>query len=204
MPPRRRATDDAAISRLVDQRREVLSRAVQVLDSDREVPIDVQPEALRETTALLATSLEELKVAEEELMQQNEELLITREAIEATSRHFRRMFEDAPLPYVVTDVCGIIRHANRAAATLLKRPAELLERKPLLTFVPLDRRGTFRDAISRLQLVDAARDWRVKLLRHGDEPVQVAIDVRLSPGARDGEDLICWMIRPTAAPLEAD
>jgi PAS domain S-box-containing protein len=203
MSPRRRATDDTAIARLADQRQEVLSRAVHVLDPDREVALDAQPETLRETTALLATSLEELRVAEEELMQQNEELLFTRQAIEATSRHFRRLFEDAPVPYVVTDICGIIRHANHAAARLLKRPAELLERKPLLTFVPLDRRGSFRDAINRLQLVEAARDWHVKLLRHGDAPLQVSIDARLSAGARDGEDLICWVIRPVAPALDA-
>lgn len=200
MSLRRRATDDAAISRLGNQRREVLSRAVGVLESDREVPIDVQPESLRETTALLSVSLEELKVAEEELMQQNEELLATREAIESTSRHFRRLFEDAPLAYVVTDVCGIIREANHAAAVLLKRPSELLERKPLPAFVPLERRGAFRDAINRLRIVDAAHDWSVRLLRHGDAPIEVVIDVRVSQGAHDGEDLFCWVIRPTVQP----
>lgn len=200
MPPRRRATDDAAISRLVNQRREVLSRAVQVIDADREVPIEAQPESLRETTALLTVSLEELKVAEEELLQQNEELLRTRDAIESVSRHFRRLFDAAPLPYIVTDVCGIIRHANHAAAVLFKRPPELLEQKPLILFVPLDRRGTFREALNRLQIVDAAHDWQVKLLRHGDAPVQVSIDVRMSQGAAEGEDLICWVIRPTAPP----
>jgi PAS domain S-box-containing protein len=185
-----------------EQRREILDRAVHVLDSDREVAIAVESETVRETTALLTVSLEELKVAEEELLQQNEELLLTRDAIEATSRHFRRLFDDAPLPYVVTDICGIIRHANHAAAALLKRPAEMLERKPLLTLVPLDRRSSFRDAINRLKLVDAAHDWRVNLLRHGDGPVSVSMDVRLSPGAQDGEDLICWMIRPTSPETE--
>jgi PAS domain-containing protein len=203
MSPRRRPTDDAAITRLVDQRREVLSRAVQVLDSDREIPIDAQPETLRETTALLSVSLEELKVAEEELVQQNEELLSARDAIESASRYFRRLFDDAPLPYVVTDICGIITHANRAAAAFFKRPAELLERKPLLSFVPLDRRGPFRDAINRLPLVDVAHDWRVNLLRHGDSPVPVSIDVRVSPGSRDGEDVLCWVIHPNSPLLEA-
>ena len=198
MAPHRRVTDDAAISRLSDQRREVLTRAVAVLDTDREVPIDVQPETLRETTALLTVSLEELRVAEEELLQQNEELLLTRDAVEETSRHFRRLFDDAPLPYIVTDVCGIIRHANHAAAVLLKRPPELLERNPLVAFVPPERRRAFRDAISRLQIVDAAHDWRVRLVRHGDAPIDVAIDVRVSQGARDGDDLMCWVLRPTA------
>ena len=196
MSPRRRHTDNEAIARLTEQRREVVDRAVHVLDPQHDILPEAQPETLRETAALLAVSLEELKVAEEELVQQNEELLITREAIESNSRHYRRLFEDMPFPYLVTDICGIIRHANRAAATLLKRPAEILERKPLLAFVPLDRRASFRDAINRLPLVDAAHDWRVKLLRHGDAPVSVAIEAKISPGDHVGEDLICWLLRP--------
>jgi PAS domain-containing protein len=200
MSPRRRHTDNEAIARLTEQRREVVDRAVHVLDIDREVAVAEQ-ETLRETAALLAVSLEELKVAEEELVQQNEELFVTREAIETTSRHFRRLFDDMPLPYIVTDICGIIRHANLAAAYLLKRPAHVLERKPFLTYIPLDRRAAFRDAINRLQLVDAAHDWRVKLLRYGDEPVSVAIEARISPGDHEGEDLICWVLRPLEPPL---
>jgi PAS domain-containing protein len=204
MSPRRRPAGNDAIARLAEQRREVVGRAVQMLDVDREVPADVQNESLRETAALLAISLEELKVAEEELVQQNEELLMTRDAIESTSRHYRRLFEDAPMPYIVTDICGIIQHANRSAAALLRRPAELLDRKPLVTFVPLDGRSTFRDAINRLPLVDAAHDWRVTLLRHGDAPLPVSIEASLSRGERDGEALICWVIRPAqdAVPVE--
>src|SRR5918999_3923215 len=110
MSPRRRYTDDASISRLVERRREIVGRAVQVLDADREIPLHVEPETLRETAALLAMSLEELKVAEEEIFQQNEQLALTREAIESTSRHFRRLYDDAPFPYIVTDVVGIVRH----------------------------------------------------------------------------------------------
>src|SRR3712207_6696983 len=105
MSPRRRPTDSAAIERLGGQRREVVGQAVRLLESDAEVPVEVQPEMLRETVALLAVSLEELKVAEEELVQQNEELAVTREAVESNARHFRRLFDAVPLPYVVTDVC---------------------------------------------------------------------------------------------------
>jgi PAS domain S-box-containing protein len=196
MSPRRRATDDAAIARLADQRRTIVGRAVGVLESDREVSIDIQPETLRETVALLSVSLEELKVAEEELVQQNEELYNTRDAVESTSRHYRRIFEEAPLPYIVTDVCGVIQRANHAAAVLFKRPAELLEGKPLLCFVPLDRRGTFREAINRLQLTEVAHDWTITLLRHGDGPVPVTIDVRFGRGSENGEERIYWLLRP--------
>jgi PAS domain S-box-containing protein len=200
MSPRRRHTDNEAIARLTQQRHEVVDRAVQLFDADREVPVEFQPDALRETTGLLAVSLEELKVAEEELVQQNEELLTTREAIEAMSRHHRRLFEDAPLPYIVTDICGIIRHANRAAVALFRRPADMLQGKPLLVFVPLERRASFRDAINRLPLVDAAHDWHVTLLRHGDASVAVSIEASVSTGEQDGEDLICWLLRPADVP----
>jgi len=199
MSPRRRPTDDAAIERLVEQRHAVVSRAVHVLDADHETPEMERPETLRETVALLTISLEGLKVAEEALVQQNEELALGREAIESSTRYFRRLFEEAPLPYLVTDVVGIIRQANHAAAVLLKRPSELLEGKPLLSFVPLDRRSGFREAINRLQLVEVARDWRVTLLRHGDGPVPVTIDVRLARGVGPGDDAICWILRPAVA-----
>ncbi len=202
MSPRRRPTDDAAIERLVEQRRAVVGRAVSVLETDREVPIERHPDTLRETVALLSVSLEELKVAEEELVQQNEELVTTRDAVESSARYYRRLFEEAPFPYVVTDMVGLIRQANHAAAVLFKRPSELLEGKPLLSFVPLDRRSGFREAINRLQLVDCARDWRITLLRHGDGPMPVTIDVRLARGQRPGEDLICWVLRPAVAPTD--
>jgi PAS domain S-box-containing protein len=196
---RRRHTDSEAIARLGQQRRQFVDRAVSaldVLDGDGDTRPNAGPEPLRETTALLAASLEELKVAEEELVQQNEELLLTREAIEATSRHYRRLFEDAPVAYIVTDVVGIIRHVNDAAAMLLRRPTDMLEGKPLINLVPLDRRSSFRDAINRLKLVDAAHDWRVTLLRHGDAPVPVSMEARISQGENPGEDLICWALRP--------
>jgi PAS domain-containing protein len=198
--PRRRPTSDA-IARLREQRREIVSRAVQVLDADREIPVHAESDTLRATTALLAISLEALKVAEEQLVQQNDELVVTRDAIESTSRHYRRLFDDMPIPCVVTDVCGIIRHANGAAVALLRRPADVLEREPLLTLVSPDRRSMFRAAMNRLHLVDAAYDWRVDLLRHGDAPVSVAIDVSVSRGLHDGEDLMCWLLRPVATSL---
>ena len=44
----------------------------------------------------------------------------------AADRRYRVLFDRAPLAYVVTNAAGVIQHANRAAAVLLKRPAELL------------------------------------------------------------------------------
>ena len=112
------------------------------------------------------------------------------------SRHYRLLFERAPLPYVVTDFDGTIRAANRAAAVLLKRPSELLAGKPLASFVPLERRADFRETLAGLPLLDGLRDWRLTLLPHGGAPVDVGIPATVLEGVWEGRDAIFWLIRP--------
>ncbi|HEV7516178.1 MAG TPA: PAS domain-containing protein, partial [Thermoanaerobaculia bacterium] len=70
----------------------------------------------------LQDALEEVQVAEEELRSQNEELLLTRQAIEAERLRYAQLFELAPDAYLVTDAGGRIAEANRAAAELLATP----------------------------------------------------------------------------------
>ena len=115
---------------------------------------------------------------------------------ETASRHYRLLFERAPLPYVVTDFDGIIRAANRAAAVLLKRPSELLAGKPLASFVPLERRAEFREIVAGLPLLDGLRDARVTLLPHAGAPVDVSLHASVLDGAWEGADAIFWIVRP--------
>ena len=114
----------------------------------------------------------------------------------SAARHYRLLFERAPLPYVVTDFDGTIRAANRAAAVLLKRPSELLAGKPLAAFVPLERRTEFREMLAGLPLLDGVRDWRLTLLPHAGAPVDVAMHATVLDGAWDGGDAIFWIVRP--------
>jgi PAS domain S-box-containing protein len=114
----------------------------------------------------------------------------------APSRHYRLLFERAPLPYVVTDYDGTIRAANRAAAVLLKRPSELLAGQPLAAFVPLERRGEFRETLAGLPLLDGVRDWRLTLVPHAGAPVEVAVHANVLDGAWEGGDAIFWIVRP--------
>ena len=111
-------------------------------------------------------------------------------------RHYRTLFDRAPLAYLVTDTAGVIRQANRAAAVLLKRPAELLAKQSLDAFVPLDRRRAFRDRLEWLPLLDRAHDWHVSLVPHGAAPVDVAAHVEVTDGTRAGESVVCWLLRP--------
>ncbi len=115
---------------------------------------------------------------------------------DAASRHYRLLFERAPLPYVVTDFHGTIRAANRAAAVLLKRPSELLAGKSLAAFVPLEHRPEFRETLAGLPLLDGLRDWRLTLVPHAGAPVDVAMHANVLDGAWEGRDAIFWLIRP--------
>jgi PAS domain S-box-containing protein len=111
------------------------------------------------------------------------------------ARHYRLLFERAPLPYIVTDFDGTIRAANRAAAVLLKRPSELLEGKPLVAFVPRECRADFRETLAGLPLLDDLRDWRMTLLPYGGAPVDVAMHASVLDRAWEGGDAIFWIVR---------
>jgi PAS domain S-box-containing protein len=115
---------------------------------------------------------------------------------DTASRHYRLLFERAPLPYVVTDFHGTIRAANRAAAVLLKRPSELLAGKALAAFVPLEHRAQFRETLAGLPLLDGLRDWRLALLPHAGAPVDVSMHATVLDGAWEGGDAIFWIVRP--------
>ncbi len=115
---------------------------------------------------------------------------------DTASRHYRLLFERAPLPYVVTDFDGVIRAANRAAAVLLKRPSELLTGKQLASFVPLEHRAEFRETLAGLPLLDGLRDWRLTLVPHAGAPVDVSLHANVLDGAWEGRDAIFWIVRP--------
>lgn len=60
---------------------------------------DLLPEALEE----LGASLEELRVSQEVLHQQNQELLETHATLEIERKRYRELFEFAPDGYLITD-----------------------------------------------------------------------------------------------------
>ena len=82
--------------------------------------------ALDETFEAFGVTLEELRVAEENLLQTNEVLLTTRQQLDAERRRYRELFDLAPDAYLVTDPAGVILDANRAAAALLNVPQRFM------------------------------------------------------------------------------
>ena len=121
-----------------------------------------------ELVTRLQTSIEELRVAREELTRQNDELLTLHDAVAAEADRFRQLFEAAPIAYITTDSGGTIIEANAAAAALLGAERRFLAGKPLPMFIDLNRRHDVRQF-----LLAVAR---------ADSPTEVVVQMRSETG----------------------
>ncbi len=169
------------LSALARCRHTVLTRASEVLDGSSDCPPAHRADALPAVTGLLMTSLEELKVAEEELREQNALLGAARAAEDERLFHYRNLFLHSPLPVLITDLYATILETNLAASELFRREGRYLERKPMAALVEVGQRDAFRKQVSRLAADSMVTDWRLVLHRMGDTPVEVRATVSVVP-----------------------
>jgi PAS domain S-box-containing protein len=124
-------------------------------------------------------SWEALYAAEATLLAQQQELLAAQQALEAERQRYQDLFELAPDGYIVTDARGVIREANRAAATLFNRrfSSQYLVGKPLAALVHDDDRWEFYRQVARLQQGSEVHDWRLQLgaVRGPGAPVSATV-----------------------------
>ena len=132
------------------------------------------PEALEE----LSTALEELRVTEEEIRVQHEQVAEGRQSLEAERDHYHELFEQAPVAYLVTDRMGVIREANRRAASLVGVAQHFLVGRPLAMFVTGEDRWRLRERLNRLGGLDPGScQLRLQPRRRAPVPVVVSTSV---------------------------
>ncbi|MBA3924219.1 MAG: PAS domain-containing protein, partial [Nostocaceae cyanobacterium] len=115
---------------------------------------DILPQAFLE----LGSASEMVQKATEELYQQNEELIQTRDLVEGERQHYRDLFEEAPDGYLVTNAEGVIQEANRAAVTLLGIAPQFLVGKHMINFIPTEIRNRFRSELNQLAECDRFKE----------------------------------------------
>ena len=150
------------------------------------------------------STLEELRVAEEEMRQQNEALVASHDTIETWRRHYQDLFESAPDAYLVTDLGGVIQEANQPAAELLGLSKRFLKGKPLTAFVPEDARREFRAFVTDLTRVGETTEREMRLIPRKSGPLEVAVTVS---AVRDGygrPTALRWLVRDNSGGLEAE
>ena len=123
----------------------------------------VQQNLLEQALAELHSVLEELQASEEEVWQQHQELISTRNSVEVERQRYFDLFDQAPDGYLVTDARGRIQEANLAIATKLNISQQFLIGKPLLVFIAEADYSAFYAGLDRLQQTQSIQNWELRL-----------------------------------------
>lgn len=154
-----------------------------------------QPDLLSEALEELGASLEELRVSQEVLHQQNQELLEAHMSLEAERKRYRELFEFAPDGYLLTDTNGKIQEANHAASVLLNLPQKNLIGKPLSRFIPKCQRRVFWHQLEHLRRVERLQEWITHLQPHHAPLFDAALSVTAVYNQADRIVGLRWLVR---------
>ncbi|MBD2388018.1 PAS domain S-box protein [Cylindrospermum sp. FACHB-282] len=155
------------------------------------IPSDLLPEAFKE----LYNTSRMVQLAAEELYQQNEELIQTRNLLEAERQRYQDLFEFAPDGYLVTNAQGIIQEANRAAAELLNVSKHFLVGKPIINFIHLDERQRFYSELIQLSESDRVREILARLQQRHGEIFDAALTVAVVRNPYGKPAALRWLLR---------
>jgi PAS domain S-box-containing protein len=164
---------------------------------------------IREALEAFSTTIEELQVTEEELRQQNEQLVDAREELAAEQRRYLDLFEFAPDGYLVTDLQGLIRAANRAAAALLGVSQEMLAGKPLGLYLDDADRRNFQHLLRRMaderpQEKVRNAEWEMHVRPRNGPAFPAALTVAPTYDAKEGLAEVRWLLRDITASKRAE
>ena len=174
-----------------------LRRQVTEGPTSRQTLLDIAFETMNST-------IEELRVAEEEMRQQNEALAASYEVVETWRHHYEDLFESAPDAYLVTDMDGVIREANQAAVRLLGLSKRFLKGKPFATFAAEEDRQTFRQLLLEMAQASETVEREMKIRPRRREVVEVAIAVSIVRDSHGRPLLLRWLVRDLTGRNQAE
>jgi PAS domain S-box-containing protein len=133
-------------------------------------------------------ALEELDIIWEQLKGQTALLALEKE-------RYAEFFEHAPEAYLITDIGGGIREANRAALELLKAVREDVVGRQLSDYVAGDERMSF---LTRTAGLAGAKpvSWQARLQPRQGLALGCELSVRAIALQRSGVGGLCWRLRP--------
>lgn len=153
-----------------------------------------QQTRIQSSVSALQEHLAEEGTVEAELRVQAETLVEARAAAELQQQRYQQLFELAPDSYIVTNLEGIIKMANRVAARMLNIEAHYLAHKPLAIYIMPDERTFFRKQLNLLREGTVER-WETNL-RPRDLPalnVMMSVVRSYSPVADSSE--LLWHVQ---------
>ena len=144
------------------------------------------------TLAELGTALEELRVAQEQILENRRRLEELQAELVAQCGRYWELFDEMPDPYLVTRADTTILEVNRAASELFNVSQRFLAGKALSVFICEDR-GRFLDESGRVATERGSAELNLKLRPRERAPLTVSARVR-----GDGSTLR-WIFRRLTA-----
>ena len=151
--------------------------------------VELLPDALAD----LRAALEDLRVVEEALAE-------ARRALEGDRERYRQLFEAVPAAYLVTDLGGIIRDANRRVEHLLGVPRQLLVGRPLVAFVTGEDRRRVQDRLGHPAALEAGQGFALRLQPHRSTRVRVTAWTSVVREQAAQPAALAWMLQPSPHP----
>ena len=147
--------------------------------AERVLAIEPRPLSQPVDAAGAALLAHELGVHQIELELQNEQLLQTQTALEASLERYRDLYERAPIGYLTLDLAGTISEANHQALMLLGVTAPGVRTRSLAKFIARDDRTRWQRAFARLLGGDGPQTIEVQLERAPTAARWVALQMSL-------------------------
>jgi PAS domain S-box-containing protein len=182
-----------------------ISRALDRLVEQVDGAEALDPDAMLEVLAESRTTLEELRAAEEQLVEQNDALATAHVMLASERKRYEELFQLAPDAYVVTDLDGVVLDANGAAAQLFATAPRFLTRKPLAAFVDPALRQEFRTRLGSLRESDTPVAIDLRFRRRDGVMIDVAATV--APYRRDHTSIpigLRWALRDVSEQKQAE
>jgi PAS domain-containing protein len=152
-----------------------------------------QPKLLSRALKELETALEELRVAQEQLVENRTRMARLQEEVTTHYQKYWQLLDEMPQPYVVTKPDSTISEANRAAAELFNVSQRFLVGKMLSVFVCEDRHR-FLTTSAAIANDSTVAELAFRLRPRERAPLDVVAKV-----SGDG-NILRWILRPASQP----
>jgi PAS domain S-box-containing protein len=146
----------------------------------------------------LLTSLELLKLAEEQLVETRRVQATMEASLQRRLAHVGTLFDRAPVPLLLTTSDSTIREVNRAAASLLGRDSYSLAGEQLMRMVPREQQAMFRDQLGLALEMKEVVAWSFRLDLKRSLPVVVTARLEVIEDPAIGARAIYWNLQTAA------
>ncbi|EFA72000.1 transcriptional regulator [Cylindrospermopsis raciborskii CENA303] len=161
---------------------------------------DLLPQAFKE----LHTTLKMLLAAIDELHQQNEEFVQTRNLAEVERQHYQELFEYLPVGYLRTNLQGIIEDANQEVGRLLNINQKFLVGKPLISFVVQECQQYFCRELLELSKSDQVTQLFVVFKPRYISSFNASLMVRSCLNLHSNQSNLYWLIQKSSTSITVD